>query len=718
MQNKRGLSEVIITVLIILISIAAIFLVWQFLKPTLKEEAGSINLDKVKVDLEINRNSLIASSVNDSFKINVIRNAGEGDLTKIKVRVENETNAAVYEFDGIPELGERQLSVPNTIANYAKIVVIPIVRVGNNEGEAGIADTLVIRDVETQEEVSCSLPSNLQCTLGTKQCKAGTNITQTCSYDSTSNCYTWVDSVTCIAPQFCLNGNCVNVVCSSNANCGSNVYSTNFCLNGNVYRNYTAFTCNNPGTLASSCSNTRTPVLNQTCSNGCSNGACNIASIPLSGCSILNQANGLYTLANNLNVGSLSADCINITANNVTLDCKGHSINGTWSSSLYFLISSSKNNSVIKNCNLSGAEGMFFNKVTNGQIFNNSINTNTYNGGIYLLYSTGINISKNSFPDGNIGIGLHYSNNNQLSDNYINSMMNYAVHLDKSSNNKISNLIIDNTNQGIFAEAFSNFNSFLNVFINRTNHGMEFVDSSNNYLNNITLLNPTGSYGLVFDNGGKNNIILNSRINAKGGYAYAGGIVTFYGADNCTISGNRIENLGYNGIGIQINSNSNTIQNNIVRDVNEGYGIYFTGSSYNLVIGNNLTNITARNFYYTGYGFYLGSLSNYNIIRNNFVLNANGTAFVFNSANNSIFNNYFNTSRGVYFDTPIYSNFWNTTLTSGTNIIGGSRIGGNYWAQINGQGFSQTCIDSNSDKICDSSYNLNTSNLDYSPLKN
>ena len=45
-------------------------------------------------------------------------------------------------------------------------------------------------------------------------------------------------------------------------------------VSGNVYQNYKTYTCNNPGTSSSSCSNTSTSQLKQTCANGCSNGAC------------------------------------------------------------------------------------------------------------------------------------------------------------------------------------------------------------------------------------------------------------------------------------------------------------------------------------------------------------------------------------------------------------------------------------------------------------
>jgi parallel beta-helix repeat protein len=90
--------------------------------------------------------------------------------------------------------------------------------------------------------------------------------------------------------------------------------------------------------------------------------------------------------------------------------------------------------------------------------------------------------------------------------------------------------------------------------------------------------------------------------------------------------------------------------------------------------------------------------------------------YLYNSSMNLIYDNLFNsTSDNVYFGTS-GANYWNTTLTSGTNIVGGPYIGGNYWGKPDGTGFSDTCSDSDNDGICDSSYTLATDNIDYLPL--
>jgi hypothetical protein len=62
------------------------------------------------------------------------------------------------------------------------------------------------------------------------------------------------------------------------------------------------------------------------------------------------------------------------------------------------------------------------------------------------------------------------------------------------------------------------------------------------------------------------------------------------------------------------------------------------------------------------------------------------------------------------------NNYLNITKTSGINIVGGSYIGGNFWATPSGTGLSQTCTDPTKDGICDSNYTFNSGNVDYLPL--
>jgi len=87
---------------------------------------------------------------------------------------------------------------------------------------------------------------------------------------------------------------------------------------------------------------------------------------------------------------------------------------------------------------------------------------------------------------------------------------------------------------------------------------------------------------------------------------------------------------------------------------------------------------------------------------------------IYSSGNNSIYNNIFNNTNNLYIENSV--NIWNINKTSGTNIIGGSYQGGNFWANPNGTGFGQTCKDADPDGICDSEYVLERDNIDYLPL--
>ena len=51
-------------------------------------------------------------------------------------------------------------------------------------------------------------------------------------------------------------------------------------------------------------------------------------------------------------------------------------------------------------------------------------------------------------------------------------------------------------------------------------------------------------------------------------------------------------------------------------------------------------------------------------------------------------------------------NTWNSSLASGSNIVGGPYIGGNFWAKPDGTGFSQICVDLDGNGIGDLPYKV------------
>lgn len=197
--------------------------------------------------------------------------------------------------------------------------------------------------------------------------------------------------------------------------------------------------------------------------------------------------------------------------------------------------------------------------------------------------------------------------------------------------------------------------------------------------------------------------------------------------------------------GIYTNGNNANVTNNIVKyilggdiypagegdtgDGSKAYGLYLSGDNSE-IHSNLIYNIMAQADDEDGtssyaYGFYFNDVDN-SVFTNNKIsyLHYNDgyayTGYFYNSVDNIIKNNIFNeTSLSYSYGLTSNNNginVWNQTKTLGTNIVGGSYLGGNLIIESDGTGHSQTCNDVDDDTICDSSYTFFDNNIDYLPL--
>jgi parallel beta-helix repeat protein len=106
-------------------------------------------------------------------------------------------------------------------------------------------------------------------------------------------------------------------------------------------------------------------------------------------------------------------------------------------------------------------------------------------------------------------------------------------------------------------------------------------------------------------------------------------------------------------------------------------GIYLDGASNTNISNNKITN----NYDGILIDDFLANTDNNIITGNNISLNDGIGIFFFTSisSNNLIYNNYFSSNGLGNADDFFGGNFWNTTKTTGTNILGGPFIGGNFW---------------------------------------
>ncbi len=245
----------------------------------------------------------------------------------------------------------------------------------------------------------------------------------------------------------------------------------------------------------------------------------------------------------------------------------------------------------------------------------------------------------------------------------------------------------------------SNNNTIKNNTASNNINGIDIYDSSDNLLVNNNIW--SNANGINLNNASNNTLKNNNVMNTKN---FAG--LSLWHSSNNTLIGNNAS-LNIYGIYLQDSSN-NMLINNTVKSNNYS-GIALSDSNSNIV-DNNTANLN------NGEGMYIDNSTN-NALRGNIAnLNNYSGIFIDSSSFNVIYNNIFNNTNNFRFYGTIYSNHWNFTKTIGTNIIGGSYLGGNVWANPSGTGFSQTCADDDSDGICDSPYTLESGNIDYLPL--
>jgi len=176
-------------------------------------------------------------------------------------------------------------------------------------------------------------------------------------------------------------------------------------------------------------------------------------------------------------------------------------------------------------------------------------------------------------------------------------------------------------------------------------------------------------------------------------------------ADRATFSGFVVEDSDKAGI-LLTGVNNCYINNNLAK--NSEYGILLQNVGTNNINGNTMT--------LNEVGIRLEG-SDSNTIQDNLIAyNYEYGISLKESSKNIIYNNYFKNAENVEENTVNADNSWQSTLSTKSNIIRGPYIGGNFWADLENTGYSETCVDENSNGICDASYEVPGGGTDQSPL--
>lgn len=156
------------------------------------------------------------------------------------------------------------------------------------------------------------------------------------------------------------------------------------------------------------------------------------------------------------------------------------------------------------------------------------------------------------------------------------------------------------------------------------------------------------------------------------------------------------------------NAQNSVISNVTIRgsDTLDNNGLYI-----HLTNNSNFTDVDSSNNYR---GITIDDCFN-NILKDSVFAGNDLGIYAYNDYN-LIYNNLFNNTLNVQQLSGI--NKWNTTKQTGNNIHNSSNpyIGGNYWTNSTGNGYSDTCTDTNNDGFCNNSYTVASNNIDYHPL--
>jgi parallel beta-helix repeat protein len=375
----------------------------------------------------------------------------------------------------------------------------------------------------------------------------------------------------------------------------------------------------------------------------------------LTDCAVLNTPGETYYLTQDIYYNYYIDTCMDIETSNITLDCQGHIINGDggWRGIKIY----NSNYVVIRNCVLTD---WFF--------------------GVDLTSSSNSSLQ-------NLTIRT-YDDSIRLSSSHFNTLTDITIYSDSTG------LVI------LDSDYTSIFNSTVKSIYYITSREQMYCHS---YFENVT------------GNGGNPIVFFNSTVDIRDWDNNASEII-LCGADNSVIDNLKVINPNQFGLDVTASNNVNITNSlfeslvvlryseyNTVRNLSsQSLGLIF--SNYNTISNSKIQNYD--------YGIYL-SFSNYNTISDSKIQNCNYGIYLRNSANNSIYNNLFNISR-FYFYPNIYPNYWNTTRQEGARIYSlGNEIGGNYWTNPEGTGYSDICRDTEGDGFCDSPYVLATNNVDY-----
>jgi len=396
----------------------------------------------------------------------------------------------------------------------------------------------------------------------------------------------------------------------------------------------------------------------------------------------------------NNNVFSPSGNAINFLEDVVNLTFSYNVVNSVEGGAVYTHVI----NSTFSNNVFSLAETMFsFEAIENSTISHNNFSENGES--VYIdSYSYGLNISNNVFSHGGVDIYNAEGDNLIIIDNVFNATLDRAVRTDFCDDVVISNNVFTNLSEGI------------ELILMDTNDDVVISNNIFSHSENVQNLIITDDSTFVNIN---NNSFFD--INTTG-FVLDRYMIDVYQSSNITVRDNTLSESDFYMFSRFLNAEStdySTFSHNTIDFIGtteDGYSMYFDECHHNIVEYNNITDgtigiaikdssyftVRENNFYDIDEHEGSHALGPDNLIKSfiyNNTFDGNLIAIFSNDDDEApenytyVYNNLFlnSTWDHTYTEDGVDRNIrYNVTPYTGTNIVNGPSIGGNYWDDYTG----------------------------------
>jgi flagellin-like protein len=169
-MNKKGLSEVVTTLIIILIALVAIAAVWLVISNMISKGSSQIGLEQFSIDI----NFISASRTTEDISLTVKRAVGAGNMTGLKFIISDGSNSEEFTKEGrLLELQEKTFVVVLTSLEMENVETVSVAPIFIRNGEEVLG---AVTDTYTFEESSIEEGS------GTEDCIPECNSGYTCNH--------------------------------------------------------------------------------------------------------------------------------------------------------------------------------------------------------------------------------------------------------------------------------------------------------------------------------------------------------------------------------------------------------------------------------------------------------------------------------------------------------------------------------------------------------